>query len=240
MSLLAEAHDAIQRNLKWFAVYVLMLVPVSAGLLTLDTYFFDASPEAAKTPASIQWEAATALVLAVVSALAQTLVFTRIGREMAHMMWRVKNTEATIRRFFPMWLLINLVVYAVQKVPDFVLGGENTDHPLAGPFLILMVIVMICSTPFGACFMWWGSVFPLKEALAPLGRNLAKTFMILFASGVFFFLCLDLLAMTQESKVFWPLIDVLFCYFDCFIFAATWALLIYDTQPKDLLDEGDL
>jgi hypothetical protein len=236
LSILYEAHDAIQRNLKWLGLYLLIVVPTSAGILALDNWLIGPDREGLDPTAVMQWEIATGLLLAFTYAVAQSIVFTRIGHEMARMMWKTGTMWQTSRKFFRPWFAINLMVYASQKFPN-VLMEKNPDSPIAGLALLLMMAVVVCSTPLGACIMWRYSFLPLRETLAPLGRNVPKTAIIICANGFLFLLLMDLLIVTRDQQYLWPLIDIAFGYFDCFMFAAVWALLLHDAQIPDLLDE---
>jgi len=239
VDILLQAVQSIQKNIPALGLYLLITVPASA-LIHLGNAWMgtEGDPEAAMNAAALAYQAAGDAFLIAAYALAQSLAFSRMGRQIDRPLWKCPGDREAIRRYFPLWALLNIVAVGSQRLVVW-LPALMDNESAAMPLFWLMAIIMATYLPVGAAVMFAG--IPewrrLGEAIAPLGRLWTKTLAICFFSGVIYFLLVILIMQNESQRWILPLIDVIAGYFDCVIFCATWLLCMLDRQTPQ---ENDL
>ncbi|HNR34779.1 MAG TPA: hypothetical protein PKO36_06340 [Candidatus Hydrogenedentes bacterium] len=240
MDILLQAVQAVQKNVSALGLYLLCTVPASALVLAGNVWMgMEGDSGAAVSGTLVAYQAGSDAFLIAAYALAQSLAFSRMGRQIDRPIWKCPGDREAIRRYFPLWIILNIVAVGSQRLVVW-LPALMDDESAAMPVFWLMAIVMAVYLPVGAAVMFAGKPDwrQLGEALAPLGRQWTKTLSICFFSGVIYFLLVILILQNQSQNWIHPVIDVISGYFDCVIFCATWLLCMLDRQmpQEDDLD----
>ncbi len=247
MQYVREAAQAVQRNLTSFLLYAAIL-----GVLDILTILALAPFEPGKgEPVTLTFrllDVGQLLVAVHVGAFAQTVVFSRLGRDIDRPLWKVRTDGEALKRFFMMWALINLTAYGLYRLAamDFGDGDVTVINYL---LLFTGLAALLVSIPFGACIMFTGRVSSrtIGESLAPLTRQPGRTsviFAIVLVQLILFDVTRQLLVSGGDAG---PSLlarigvgltsDILQTYLDCLVFAATWQLCMVD---RDTVDEIDI
>lgn len=246
MPLLRNAVDAVQRNLYAVGLYC----GAAAVLIALKSLVDSAAIRMTGTDYETLQDGVYGLlitiVLLTVQAVIQCVAFARMGRDIDKPLWRIPSDLEAIRRFFPMWLIMNLVLFASSWLanPDLYGGKPNAITALC---IISALIMNIVCVPIGACVMFAGSFRwqRLGEALTPLTRQLSH-------AGAVLVLCLFQLFLNNlvaahiyaDSGVRGPFdflgqrlgLTIVVAYLDCTVFAAVWLLCMADRETPDDID----
>ena len=247
MQLVRDAAQAVQRNLPAFALYVGILLAANLADSIAGLPLANVEPDDITIGLRLL-DVVPLIVLIHVFALAQAVVFSRLGREIDRPLWKVRDDREAVRRFFVLWAILNLVLNGLLRLSGIDFGdGElrSINYILTLGFLA----VALCAVPLGACVMFLGraSFSTLGESLAPLSRQPGKTATI---AGItlFQFLLFAVFsgaAMGAEGEqvpflkhlLITSASNVVQAYLDCLAFAATWLLCMTD---RDTVDEIDL
>ncbi len=258
MDILLQAVKAVQRNVPALGLYLLFTVPASALVLAGNLWMGDTNPDAPVTAAMLAYEVAGDAFLIVVYAFAQSIVFSRMGRLIDRPLWKCQGDGEALKRYFPLWVLLNIVALGSQRLVTWV-PALMDNEAAAAPMFWMMAFVIAVYVPVGAAIMFagrpeWGlgstrTLYPkpqtpnpkphtwskLGEALVPLGRQWPKALVVCFFGGATYML-LTFLVIWQPEPQRWllPALDVVAGYFDCLIFCATWLICMFDRQaPQD-------
>lgn len=235
VDILLQAIQAVQRNISALGLYLLFTVPASALVLAGNVWMGTPVPDAPLTFGILVYEVVCSALLVGMYALAQALAFSRMGRAIDRPLWKCPGDREALKRYFPLWLLLNIVAVLSQHLGAWIPAVMDNEAATM-PMFWLMALVMATYLPFGAAIMFAGRPewSRLGESLAPLGRQWPKTLSICLFSGVVYILLIVLIMQNQEQKWIQPVLDVISGYFDCLIFAATWLVCIMDRQtPQD-------
>jgi hypothetical protein len=192
-------------------------------------------------------EIAMFLVFVHAIALAQTLAFSRLGREIDRPLWKVRTDRDAMKRFFMMWALINLTAMGLHRLSQIDFGSGDV---VSINYLLLYggLGATLVSVPFGACIMFTGQVSSrtLGESLAPLTRQPGRTALV-FGIMLFQVIAHDLfvsLLIGSENQT--PSLlarlaaglasGAVQVYLDCLALAATWHLCMVDRETVDEID----
>ncbi len=159
-------------------------------------------------------------------ALAASVTFSRLGRELDKPLWKLPGDREAVRRFFLPWFILFLIVILSHRVLDFAVARtESLEAAFFGLLLVFLLGAWVI--PIGACIMFLG--YPgragLAETLTPLGRFFSTT--ILFVGFGFFVSWASLFLFLELHSRFLPLIlcvDLIQGYCDCVIFAGIWEI----------------
>lgn len=225
---------SVQRNLPAALVYVaaitLLHLTLFAGLLAVGG---DVVSEGVP-PFPVQvYDLVGGLVTAAAIAALQTVVFARMGREIDRPLWRSPDAADALRRFFQLWLILNLVTVALDQLLQLAYR-QNAEAALV--FLVFLYgLVVLLSIPVGACIMFSGA-FEWKElgtSLAPLVQQAPRTLVLIMLNLFQILLLFELVRLrsirAEEPAVFWTvytLAPVAMAYLDCVVFAGAWHLCI--------------
>jgi hypothetical protein len=243
---LREAALDVQRNISAFILYAAIFSGAHI-LLTLVSAPFEPAVDETVPSTFLILDIVLFLVFVHVIALAQTIAFSRLGREIDRPLWKIRTDGEALTRFFMMWALINLTANGLLKLADSDFGGGD-----AAAINILLLFAgtgaIVVSIPVGACIMFTGRVSSraIGESLAPIIRQPARTgivFLIMIAQVLTVFLFLSLLVREdgQLPSMFVRLgiglaSGIVQVYLECLAVAATWHLCMVDRETVDDID----
>ncbi|MCX5772727.1 MAG: hypothetical protein NTZ09_20990 [Candidatus Hydrogenedentes bacterium] len=237
MELIRDAVNAVQRNLEALGIYLGITVVVSVAT-TFANIRMGAPPENPYAdPTLVAYEVVLNLFLVFGAALAQSVAFSRLGKEIDRPLWKISGDLEAIKKYLPLWAGLNAIVLLVLVLTGWSISTFG-GSPASGLLFIASVLAMILYIPAGASLMFlrtpeWTH---LPEAVRPLFRQFPKTLVILAMTGVLYLLQISLIGETEKQPWLRPLVDIAFAYFDCVIFAAVWLVFMYDRQAPEEVD----
>jgi hypothetical protein len=230
MPLFKEAIQAVERNIAAIGIYVAILVALSlANLLYL--LVFGTSGTAEPTQQQLLFGTIFDVIFALIAAIAQTLAFSRIGKDIDRPLWKVSGDREALQRYFVIWAVIGIFTVAVYRVLSM-LGGflDNDEFKL---FALLVYIGMSSlATPIGACLMFARKP-PLQEAphaLIPLMEQLPYTLLIATGNFAWFFFSIFEGAQLFEDpsstrlQIIFLAMSIVTVFIDCVVFALVWLM----------------
>lgn len=247
MRILQDAAQAVQRNVSALLLYAAIFGGAEV-VATLVTAAFQPSGEEPLSFSLRLLDVGIFLFVVHAIALAQTLAFSRLGREIDRPLWKVRDDRDALHRFFVMWALISLATNGLMRLANMEYGaGESVSiNYLLG---LATLIACLVGVPAGAGIMFTGTVSSrtIGEGLAPLFRRPGHTAIVLAVMlsqlilGATF---QSLLPVTGEEgpSLVLRLAVVLASafvqvYLDCLAFAGVWLICMLD---RDTIDEIDL
>lgn len=175
------------------------------------------------------------LVAIAVAAAAQVIAFSEFAARIDRPLWKVRGWKDPLRRFFSLWFLLQLGAILMFKALDKIAAvSANEDLNLALFLQALLYVALI--VPLGVCLMFAGRPFAWKSLVPLVNRPGAAAAIIVFSFFVTAWLQISLLSQGKDAPFYvTPLIDLLSACFDFIIFAAMWALCMFDRQhgPPD-------
>ena len=247
MELLKAASQALQRHAANVALYIGGNVLLSMAYIAVQVVLTQQNPDfdTAPTTAERLIDVIALLVATVGWALLQSVVFSRIGRELDRPLWKVADDREAIRRFFPLWFEFNLVLNTLMWLGRTIATYESIKDAAALPLLFSLGALVVL-VPFGASIMFHGrfSWNTLGESLAPLGRRLPQLAIVfaLTAFQVVIMLFLDRqLPETFDGEfvqtvIYKVAIISALSWIDCMVFTATWLVCKDDRDSPDEFD----
>jgi hypothetical protein len=247
LTIIRDAIDAVQHNLRAFFIYLAFILPVGLANLLWDLLEFKELLTGMAPATTNLCAVGIQLAGAAVASLGCSVAFSMMGRDIDHPMWRISGSGEAIRRYFGLWFLLVLVdvvlVQALQLAHDlWPMGGA------AGIVSLMRMAINAAIIPVGASIMFLGRPHfgNLGEAIAPLFRQFPKS-LVLMALGVFilslFHVVLGVLLLTEPAPSI-PMImaagavlSVIGAYFDCVVFAGAWIICMID---RDTTEEQDI
>jgi hypothetical protein len=155
---------------------VLLYMAIAAAVKTGEQLFqeFAMAPIADETSDSMLglYLIGSRIVLVALIAVADTIVFSRIGREVDKPYWRVADDREAFVRFYRLWLLLGLANLVYGQIIERAVGGNEER---AGAFFlgVSYLIWIVLLHALGAAIMFLGGVArdEVSEAFAILGRH---------------------------------------------------------------------
>ena len=210
MSSLLEGVNAVQRNLSALMIYIIFAVITGIAVQVVNWRLgIEFASELDKETLLI-YKSTLYPLYAITYALAQTMAWTRIGSEMA-------NSQSLFEKKWQIFLVCLMINLALN------LATENTMTFFVG---------YVISIPVCACIMFaerfrWNTIV---EDLAPLSNQFPGILVIFIFNCMLFFLWLILLMQVKSNKLLHPIIDMIFAYFECVVFAAVWHICMINKQ----------
>ncbi len=232
--MIREGYESIQRN--WIALLQYLAIVLPFHIANLAAGQFIVSRQSASDPLTLSlFEFGADIAVAAGYALAQSIVFARIGADLDRPFWKHAGVTDALRRFFLLWFLLDLASISLGKV--IVPLGEEVGGGSEVIALLTWVVLSGAVVPFGACVMFYGKTarHEMGEALNTIVMQLPRLLpVLLLAWGVSFFL----FAIISEGALpIWqyPLLTVIASYVDCIVFASTWLIcrIHRDEEPGD-------
>lgn len=238
METLRLGMEAVQRNLKSLAIYAGAAVLLSSAMQGVTELMGGALENPYENPAVVLAGLGSDLFLVIAFAALQSIVFSRMGKNIDRPLWKISGDWEALCRYFPLWFVLNGIIFVIKDLANYALVALDNTNLFVSLFLLLMLFAVIY-IPAGAAIMFGGAVHlpTLGEVLRPLVRQGSRTLVILFFAGLVFFFSQYLVLATASARWLWPLISIVEAYFDCVIFAAIWIICMYDRQNPE---ESDL
>lgn len=247
MQILREALLSIRTNLFSVAGYAAVCA-IANAMYALSILFMQVTgritPDESLPPI---YEFTSDVILSIIYALAQTIFFSRIGREIDKPLWKIEGDYDALKRFFRIWLLLQLVTLALMRL--------SLWHSV---FLALFPWAYIVTIPVGACLMFekaskWSEV---PQCMQPLIGNFFPTLLVLFINFVSLVIQLyyagifgDIRQALNESALTLSAalintalsaiaLQTIASFVDCLVFAGTWHIcrMNRDASPNSDLD----
>lgn len=255
MNFYREATIALRHNFRPVLSFIAIGMLLSGGNSAFQLFVLQPEADApAQTLglALVGWQ----IVYVAISAAAQTVFFSRMGREMDKPMWRVLDDRDAMRRFFRFWLLLGLLTLVYVHTMGALLPAD-TDVAVAVAFLASVFTLATLVNVFGASVMFYGGAGrqEVREAFTTMGRHVAVIVAICLFGILAGLVLRDLnLSAVEFGKApggaAWyhsaaaVALGMLAGAFDslvgCFIFAYAWLVCIFDRdhfeQPGDDFD----
>lgn len=162
MNFYREAAIALRQNGRTVVFYMLAGMAIAALDETIDLFVLAPASDEAPTTALNVALILSSILMVSLGALASTIFFSRIGREMDKPMWRVADDRDALRLFFRLWLLLGLLTLAYARVMEQFL--PRTGDPTA--LIVFLCTFFVWATflnVFGAFVMFYGR--PGREEL---------------------------------------------------------------------------
>ncbi len=227
MGILRHAAECVQRNLSLFGLYVLLIAGSRSLVLLAD---WSVGALGAERPLNdfLVYTLVANVVLLFITALAQTIVFAKLGAAVDCPLWKLSGMREALRRYFPLWLVFNAIALALNFMIILLEGA-------AGVLQLLFMVIAIGYIPVGACIMFYRafSWAELGRVLRPLLREGPKAFVIFTFSGICFFGYFTFLIQVQHQPYLQPLVEIIFAYTDLLVFCASWLICMIDRESPE-------
>jgi hypothetical protein len=235
LTFIQAAFASVNRNLGAAALYIGVVIAAHMAFLAGGIALGYKPPaEGEVVPFHIQaYHLVGQILLAGIVAAAQAVAFSRMGKEIDRPLWRVANDRDALRRFFQLWLTLNLLMVVLEQLAT--LAGGNGWGPLLQLILLLYMLFFVLLVPVGACIMFSGAVVrkELVRNLAPLGEQLPRTLLLILFGVIQFGFLLWLggyrHAHRDDTGTFMAvaaIVGVAAAYVDCLVFAGAWHMCI--------------
>lgn len=241
MQVIKDAANAVQRNIRSLLIYLVCSVflgELFVGFRLLEQHEVLQLESPDKELCLLALQALVAVGFATV----QCIVFSRMGREIDHPMWKISGDREALRRFFGLWVALGLVAVILDQLAMLLGGGETGDpHPLVLLPFFGWLVVVVAGMPVCTCLMFWGKVEAghVLEALAPLGKQFGNVFPLL-ALYLFGWLIQEFqVDLDQHPALVMASAAILLVvanYIECLVFAGIWIVCMIN---RDTIEEPD-
>lgn len=214
-----------------------LLTYVGASVALLGGYwaFRQAMDGAEISDAAKRWSGfGSDLALSAAVAALQSVIFAQFARMLDRPLWKIEAGWDALRRFFPLWFLLNLLI---------LVSFSSAVRPALAGLLCVFFLFRVAAIPMGACVMFGGGLDwnRLGELLAPLVRQPAQAGAVFFVSmGC---LVVELMAMVAMDSYdlanqFWPiaLMVLVVTPLECVTFCAAFLLCRHDRDSGPPID----
>lgn len=245
MEFIAEGFRALERHWRIVGAYVVLTLAVVMSIhfwqyASLHDLFGDLDD---RTTELI--DLAVNIIGTAISAALQAIFFGYLGKVIDRPLYKLDGAGEAIRRFFVMWLLLNMVMLAISEFTNRLMIDE---HPAAMGVLTILVVWYVVYLPVGASIMFHGSAKreELSEALAPISRMFPQVILVLLLrmAEVLLLLTFGAAAIpTEEVSFMWVpgalALTTMLVLLECVSFAAMWEICRVHRDTDDEDDEFD-
>lgn len=236
--MVAKALEALQRNRVSLLFYVTLTTLVQTARNLADVLLIKPASETIAPLYLTVYGFSADLFVAVGLAAVQAVGFARIGREMDRPLWKVEGDREAFKRFFQLWLVLDLIALSSLRMIERLVAG--LDDPAAA-FSLLIVWVMATSAfvVFGAAVMFYGRV--AREEIGAAVNTLIDEFPR--TAAVWFLACAFSIFVLLPGQVpLWafPLLALIDGAVTCLIFSASWLICMYHRDEDDRDTDFDL
>ena len=240
MRILGDAVEAVQRNLYALALY--LAITVGSSLLAQVSHHLVGAPvdNPYQSGFWIAYQLGFDVFLVLCAALAQAVVFSRLGKQIDRPLWKIRGDGEALRRYFLMWLILNATAVIIMEAANWAYYVLNNQFLALFLFRYVLTFVAVVYVPLGAAIMFLGPFRweKVPECLRPLWRQFPQTLVVLLLNLAWFLLFMLLFVQTESQRWLRPAIDVAFGYVDCVVFAGIWLICMLDRQEPEEIDLG--
>ena len=176
------------------------------------------------------------IVLVAFVAVADTICFSRIGREVDKPYWRVPDDREAFVRFYRLWLLLGLANLVYLQIIERAVGGNEER---AGAFFlgVSFLIWIVLLHALGSAIMFHGRVArdEVSEAFAVMGRHAQRVMGLCLFGIVAGILLAETHTSMMNAELPLPfeltagaLLAAIDGYVSCLLFAFMWLVCRYD------------
>ena len=238
--LLRLAVRGVQQSVSAVFIYWAVTLPVATLIAASLWWWRSDAPVDVIDSNTLLFAFITNIVKVSASAVAASLAFSNIGREIDKPIWKGPRGIDAIRRFGPIWFVLYMIPLLVHLL-FLVIAMWSGETGYAAQGMLFFLILAGFIIPVGACFVFTGGFVrsEIAELLKPLGRNLSATLLlILFSIFAFGFLSFLQTPKGPLSIPFYVAITAIDGYVECLIFAAFWELCRFDRDHPASEDDG--
>ena len=239
-TLLRGAFGAVHRNPGPLLLYLGITVPFSLACLLLFHFLEPAVEETEPGDFLNLLEFLIDLAGGAVSAIAASIAFSRLGRELDKPLWKVRDDRQALRRFFIPWLILFLGANALLGINELLISAASPETYLLW-YLLSAGLVFMCLIPIGGCIMFSGDFHwrRLGDILSPLARQF-RFALLFFYLGFMASITLSYiaLALRLEGAALYgiPVVEILDGYLECAVFAGIWEICRIDRNAPPEAD----
>jgi hypothetical protein len=171
------------------------------------------------------------------------VVFARLGKDIDRPLWKCGSSAEALRRFFALWLIINLYFLMLYRLQRVAIMHDNEDVAI---FLELLVMISyIVAFPAGTCIMYAGKLdwAQLGPSLRPLTRKFDLAFPVLAINfGGYVLLTIGMFIGAEVTAIAGRLLipgalSFAMALLDGFVFCAMWRVCMVHRDEPDTDDE---
>jgi hypothetical protein len=229
----ALAH--VQRNYVALLIYAGITAGFYAAKLAVESWLItDITPNDLDAIGKI-YLIVSGLVSAAVYAVAQTVVFSKMGEDIERPIWKASSIPSPFLRFWSFWFTINLLNISSLLIIAVVPMEASARDSLQLFWLFGQTILV----PFGAATMYFGNTTTNEMRLAShtLIAQLPHVALICFIS-----LSVEVTLIGMQGGLptpALPALAVIDSYAACFIFAYTWEICRKHREEEENADDLD-
>lgn len=227
----ALAH--VQHCYKAFFIYAGIVGGYVAIKVLAESYYLENKGAGDIESLSTLYLVASGLITTGVFSIGQALAFLRLGREIDKPFWKIESNFSTFIRFFSFWFTLNLITLTLQLliiVPEI---PADTKESLFICWLLFITTVI----PFGATVMFYG--IPGREEMAQACSTMIAQlpyYCAIFICTFFLYFYLIQIQASGLPDLALPLLEIIFVYIECVVFAFCWELC---KKQRDELEHPD-
>lgn len=232
------AFQGLQRNAGVLLFYLGVNVATYSARMLIGSLVIGPRQEELSENAVLLYFLLSEIVTVAIIAFAQTIAFSRMGREIDRPMWRIADDREAMRRFYQMWVLLGLAnVVFMQSQALITTNSSDPSTLLTLAFMTMAVSVLLLL--FGTSVMFYGRFAKdeVLEAISTLMHQFPRT-LLLTVIGLFFmmfFVSLQL-EVPDWARV---ILAVAGAYIECFLFVCMWLICMYDRDDVSRPDDSD-
>lgn len=237
-SIFRAAFQGLQRNAGVLLFYLAVSAATYTARMLLDTFYLQPRLEDLSVNATQLFFLVSDIVAVAIIAFAQTIAFSRMGRDIDRPMWRVADDKDALRLFYRLWLLLGLANVALARFVD-VAASQTTQASAQLTLFFMWLVVAVLLVPFGASVMFYGRFAraELIEALSTMMHQLPRVLVLMFIGLFFGMLIINLqLELPVPAR---PILAIIDGYLDCFLFVCMWLICMYDRDDVSRPDDSD-
>lgn len=231
--MVSEAFAAVQRNYRALILYLVATIGITSITLAIDTLIIDPRRDTLDVVYLRTFDFSADIVTAVVFALAQAIVFSKMGAEIDRPLWKISGVSESIRKFFSLWFILMLVNIALARFTE---RADESGYPavayvLSSCWLVWLVIVV----PLGSAIMFYGrpGLKEIRMAQETFARQFPRT-LVVFLMALVIIVLFQALLSYDFPKWTRPFLGMIDGYGDCLLFSCTWILCMLHRD-----DDGD-
>ncbi len=223
----------VQRNYKALLIYIAISASYFAARVAVEHFMLGKIERDSISTNQVTYLLVAGILTAVVIAMAQTLAFTRLARDIDRPFWKIEPGFRTFFRYCSFWFTLNYINIAALLFIG-IAPFENDAKVSMSLFRVLYEVMFI---PFGATVMFYGNTSrqEIVQALSTMLLQLPR-FLLTEFFGLCFIGILDALQ-TSLPMASLPALAVIDAYFSCFIFAYVWEICRFNREEEENSDD---
>ena len=238
MDALRAGLQAIARNGRLLVVYIAVSIALTMASGALEWLMIAGPLQGLEDVAKRLLDLVKLLLSAAAYAALNAIVFSMLGADIDRPLWRYKDWQDALKRFFTPWFLLALSYIVLFRIVLW-LGDDN---PATQLFLMLACMLFTLHLPIGVAIMHQGRFEwrYLGDGLKPLLVQLPRMLIPYLCALYLFFLAMYYSPSIRPSEAnplgwIWraPLFEIVASIFVFGIVATTWCVLMLHRDESD-------